>query len=126
MESLCRNIVAKPQAPPERNSSSSEFERARASSNFVRAAFIGRQLPADRAVIEELECAAIKQFLIEYQNFEGAARLITEYGFTARQFRNLIDEILAMPELASRQTFSLCAGRPAHLSLVEQIRFFAD
>jgi hypothetical protein len=103
-----------------------EVERERARGNFVRAASLARQLSLDEQTVRELQRAALSQFLAEFQNFEGAARLVKEYGFTAEELRQLVEQQLARPELVSQQTFSLFSGKPGHLSIAEQIRRFAE
>ncbi|HZS03730.1 MAG TPA: hypothetical protein VFD58_02565 [Blastocatellia bacterium] len=102
-----------------------EFYRALAERNFVRAGDLAGQLNVDAKRVRRIRRDAVRQFMAEYQNYEGAARLIAEYGLTAEEVRELADELAVRPELASKQTFSLQSGSPAHLSVAEQIRRFA-
>ncbi len=103
-----------------------EFERERARGNFVRAASLAQQLSLDEQTVRELQRAALGQFLAEFQNFEGAAKLIEDYGFTAEELHQLVEQQLARPELAAQRAFSLFSGKPEHLSIAEQIRRFAE
>jgi len=84
-----------------------EYERELERSNFVRAAHLAKQLGLAEKTIKEHQLAALTQFLIEYQNFEGAEKLIAEYKLTAQEFDILIKELLKRPELKSRKLFGL-------------------
>jgi hypothetical protein len=103
-----------------------DFYRALARRNFVRAEDLSRRLGVDEERVRRIQRDALKWFIAECQNFDAAARLCAEYNFTAEEFAALIEEILRRDELASRRTFTMRSGNPAHVSGAEQIREFAQ
>jgi hypothetical protein len=102
-----------------------DFYRELARRNFVRAVTLARELGIDQARIRHIERDAIKHFLADCQNFEGAARLAMEYRFSVDEICDLTEEVLKRPGLDSRLVFAFQAGRGTHLSVAEQIRAFA-
>jgi hypothetical protein len=102
-----------------------DFYRALGSRNFVRAAALARRLGIDEERIKRIERDALRQFIAEYQNCSAAARLCADYCITAEEFVRLTEEILGRKEFESSRTFTLRSGKPAHLSIAEQIRSFA-
>jgi hypothetical protein len=103
-----------------------DFYRALAGRNFVRAEDLSRRLDIDEERVRRIRRDALKWFIAEYQNFDAATRLCAEYCITAEEFAALIQEILKRDELASRRTFIMRSGNPAHVSVAEQIREFAQ
>jgi hypothetical protein len=102
-----------------------EFYRALGARNLVCAVHLARQLGVDEARMRRIQRAALKQFIVEYQNFEGAARLCADYHIGSEEFAELITEILQREELEKQQTCVLQAGAAAHVSVAQQIRAFA-
>lgn len=103
-----------------------EFERTLAGRNFVRAVALARELGVDAERVKGLQRDALRQFLAEYRNFQGASKLLADYGFTASELQELSEELLQRKELASERTFAWQAGKPTTLSVAEQIRNFAQ
>jgi hypothetical protein len=103
-----------------------DFYRALARRNFVRAEDLSRRLGIDEDRVRRIQRDALKWFIAEYQNFDAAAHLCAEYRITAEEFTLLIEEILKSNEMTSRLTFTMRSGNPAHVSVAEQIREFAQ
>ena len=103
-----------------------EFYRALAGRNFIRAIDLARRLDIGEERIRLIQRDALRLLIAECQNFDAAARPCAEYRFTAEEFATLMKEILKNNELASRRTFTMRSGNPAHLSVAEQIREFAQ
>lgn len=101
-----------------------EFQRALAHRHFIRALELARQLSVDEQRIRALQREVMRQFLVEYQNFDGANRLQAEYGLTAEELTVMMNELLQDKELETRTTFSWQTGKPVYLSVATQIRFF--
>ncbi len=102
------------------------FERALARRNFVHAISIAQELNLPEERIRNLQHAAFRQFVMEYQNFDGAVQLIAEYGITAAALDELSAELAQYPELQLRSTLSWQFGQPSYLSVAEQIRRFCQ
>ena len=103
-----------------------EFYRDLARRNFIRAIDLARRLGIDEERIRLIQRDALKLLIAEYQNFDAATKLCADYRITAEEFSALIEEILKRNELTSRRTFTMRSGNPAHLSVAEQIREFAQ
>jgi hypothetical protein len=103
-----------------------DFHRALARRNFVRAVEMSHRLNIDEGRVRRIQRNALKWLIAEYQNFDAAASLCVEYHFATEEFAALIEEILKRDELTSRRTFIMRSGHPAHLSVAEQIREFAQ
>ena len=103
-----------------------DFYRALAGRNFIRAVEMSRRLDSDEERVRRIRRDALKWLIAECQNFDAAARLRAEYRLTADEFAALIEEILKSNGLAARRTFTMRSGNPAHLSVAEQIREFAQ
>jgi len=103
-----------------------DFFRALAGRNFVRAVDLSRRLAVDEERVRRIQRDALKWLIAECQNFDAAARLCAEYHFSAEEFAALTEEILKHDELATRRTFAMRSGNPAHVSVAEQIREFAQ
>jgi hypothetical protein len=94
-----------------------EFYRALAQRKFVRAVTQARRLGNDED--------ALRQFLAEYQNFDGATRLCADYCISAEELSRLTAEVLKRQELEAQTTFTMQSGQLAHLSIAQQIRNYA-
>jgi hypothetical protein len=103
-----------------------EFSRTLAGRNFIRAIDLARRLDMGGERIRLIQRDALKLLIAEYQNFDAAAKLCADYCFTAEEFSALIEEVLRSKELTSRRTFTMRSGNPAHLSVAEQVREFAQ
>ena len=103
-----------------------EFYRDLARRNFIKAIDLARRLGIDEERIRLIQRDALKLLIAEYQNFDVATKLCADYRITAEEFSALIEEILKRNELTSRRTFTMRSGNPAHLSVAEQIREFAQ
>ncbi len=103
-----------------------EFQHALAKRNFVRAIELAQRLDLDEQRIRALQNDTLRQFLVEYQNFDGAARLAAEYCLTIKELVAMTDNILQEKELESHTTFSWQTGKPVYLSVAAQIRRFAS
>jgi hypothetical protein len=103
-----------------------DFYHALAKRNFVRAVELSRRLDINEERVRRIQRDALKWLIAECQNFDAAARLCAEYRFTADEFAALIEEILKSSELTLRRTFTMRSGNPAHVSVAEQIREFAQ
>ena len=103
-----------------------EFYRALAGRNFIRAIDLARRLGIGEERIRLIQRDALKLFIAEYQNFDAATELCADYCITADEFAALIEEVLKRNELTSRRTFTMRSGKPAHVSVAEQIREFAQ
>jgi hypothetical protein len=101
-----------------------EFYRALARRNFVRAVETGRALGLDEQRLRPIQHDALRQFLAEYQNFDGAARLCADYCLTAEELSALAADLIARKKLDAQTTFSQRTGRHAYLSVAAQIRAF--
>jgi hypothetical protein len=93
--------------------------------NFVRAAHLAAVSNLDAQQVRSLQRAAVRQYLEEFHNFIGAERLISEYKLSNQEVRAIVEELLSKPELAKQATFCFDRGKPAHLSVADQIRRFA-
>jgi hypothetical protein len=102
-----------------------EFYRALAQRNFVRAVTQARRLGNDEERIRRIERDALRQFLAEYQNFDGATRLCADYCISAEELSRLTAEVLKRQELEAQTTFTMQSGQLAHLSIAQQIRNYA-
>lgn len=101
-----------------------ELQKEKEARNYIRAA----QLAEQAGLAEEarsLRKAALRQFLVEFNNFDGAAELISEYGLSEAEVQEVIQEALSDGELERRRTFCFDKGKPSHLSIAEQIRRFS-
>jgi hypothetical protein len=103
-----------------------DFYRALAGRNFIRAIDLARRLGIGEERIRLIRRDALKLLIAEYQNFDAATKLCVDYRITAEEFAALIEEILKSNGLAARRTFTMRSGNPAHLSVAEQIREFAQ
>lgn len=101
-----------------------EFQRALAHRRFIRALELARQLSMDEQCVRALQREVLRQFLVEYQNFDGANRLQAEYGLTAEELTVLMNELLQDKELETQTTFSWQTGKPVYLSVATQLRLF--
>lgn len=103
-----------------------ELDHVLAKRNFVRAIRLAQELDLPEERIRDLQRAAFRQFVMEYQNFEGARQLIAAYDITAAELKELAAEAEQKPELQSRSTLSWQFGQTAYLSIAEQIRRFCN
>lgn len=103
-----------------------EFNRALAGRNFVRAVEVARELSLDEQRIRPIQLDALRQFLVEYQNFDGATRLCAEYCITSDELAALSAHLPGREKLESQTTFSLRDGRPTYQSIAAQIRTFIE
>ncbi len=72
---------------------SRELEEAIEKRNYVRAAKIAEDLGKSREEIKQFQIRAIKQFIIEYRNPQGAMDLIKTYQFKQEELRQLLQEV---------------------------------
>ena len=121
-----RGFGAAPQPAPVTKTTSvaEEVEREKERRNFVRAAHLAAQAGFDAQEARSLQRAAVRQFIEEFRNFEGAARLISEYRMNREELHEVIGEVLASPN-AEVRTFRFHKGKPTSMSLAEQVRQFA-
>jgi hypothetical protein len=103
-----------------------EFHRALVGRNFIRAIDLARRLDISEERIRLIQRDALKLLIAEYQNFDAATKLCADYCITAEELYALIEEVLRGKELTSRRTFTMRSGNPAHLSVADQIREFAQ
>jgi hypothetical protein len=101
-----------------------EFQRAMAHRHFIRALALARRLSMDEQRIRALQREVLRQFLVEYQNFDGANRLQAEYGLTAEELTVLMNELLPDKELETRTTFFWHTGKSVYLSVATQLHLF--
>lgn len=101
-----------------------EFQRALAHRRFIRALELARQLSIDEQQIRALQRDVLRQFLVEYQNFDGANRLQAEYGLTVEELTIMMNELLQDKELETRTTFSWQTGKVLYLSVANHLRHF--
>jgi Mor family transcriptional regulator len=102
-----------------------ELQKEKEARNYIRAAHLAEQA----GLLQEacsLRKAALRQFLVEFNNFDGAAELIREYGMTESEVHQLIQEILSDSQFQQQRIFCFDKGKPSHLSIVEQIRRFSQ
>lgn len=69
------------------------LEEAREKRNFVRAAKIAEELGKSQEEIKQLRFQAIKQFIMEYRNPQGAMSLIKEYQLNQEELIHLLEEV---------------------------------
>jgi hypothetical protein len=103
-----------------------DFYRALAGRNFIRAIDLARRLGIDEGRIKLIQRDALKMLIADYQNFDAATKLCADYHITPEDLATLIEEVLRCNELTSRRTFTMRSGNPAHVSVAEQIREFAQ
>ncbi|HWQ36079.1 MAG TPA: hypothetical protein VNQ79_24795 [Blastocatellia bacterium] len=103
-----------------------EFNRALAGRNFVRAVALAGELKLDELRVRRIQLDALRQFIAEYQNFDGAGRLCAEYCITADELAALAEELIGQKQSEAQPTLALQGGRAAYLSIAEQIRSFAQ
>lgn len=101
-----------------------EIEREKERRNFVRAAHLAREGGLDPVETRELEREALRQLIQEFRNFDGAARLTSDWQYPEPELRELIDESLAKPELQTLSVFCYHKGKPSQRTVVDQIRNF--
>ena len=101
------------------------FFSALSQRNYVRALALADRLNLEEERIAAIKRDAIKQFIAEYQNFDAATRLCADYCLTVEEMAELVAEILKDQELETMHSFTVQIGKPAHLSIAEQIRVFA-
>jgi hypothetical protein len=101
-----------------------EFQRALAHRRFIPALALARQLSMDEQQIRALQRDVLRQFLVEYQNFDGANRLQAEYGLTVKELTIMMNELLQDKQLETRTTFSWQTGKAVYLSVANQLRHF--
>lgn len=70
-----------------------ELEEAKEKRNFVRAAKIAKDLGKSQEEIRQLQFQAIKQFIVEYRNPQGAISLIEEYRLGQEELHHFLEEI---------------------------------
>lgn len=70
-----------------------ELEEAKEKRNFVRAAKIAEELGKPKEEVKQLQLQAIKQFIIEYRNPQGAMSLVKEYRLNQEEFLHFLEEI---------------------------------
>jgi len=101
-----------------------EFQRALAHRRFIRALALARRLSVDEQRMRALQREVLQQFLVEYQNFDGANRLQAEYGLTAEELTVLMNELLQDKEMETRTTSSWQTGKSVYWSVATQIHLF--
>jgi len=74
-----------------------EYEKNRR--NYVLAARLAKESELGGEALKELRRAAVRQFIVEYRNFEGTTLLVGEYEFTSDETRRLIADILSDPNI---------------------------
>lgn len=102
-----------------------EIEREKERRNFVRAAHLAREGGLDPDETRALEREALRLLIEEFRNFDGAARLISDWEFPENELRALIDQALTKPDLAALSVFCYHKGKPAQRTVADQIRGFA-
>ncbi len=70
-----------------------ELEEAIEKRNYVRAVKIAEDLGRSRDEIKQFQVQAIKQFIIEYRNPQGAMNLIKEYQINQEELQHLLQEV---------------------------------
>lgn len=113
-------------APSERANLWLAFNQALAGRNFVCAVEIARKLNLDEQRIRPIQMDALRQFLVEFQNFDGAAGLCADYCVRADELAALVANLPDRGRLETQTTFSYRTGGYAYVSLAAQIRAFAD
>ncbi len=71
-----------------------ELEEAKEKRNFVRAAKIAEDLGMSPEEVKKLQLQAIKQFIVEYRNPQGAITLLKEYQLNREELNHFLQEIL--------------------------------
>jgi hypothetical protein len=92
--------------------------------NFVRAAHLAAQTGVARERVRELQCKAVRQFIEELQNFEGAKKLISEYGLSLEEVRSILQSVLESPRTHTerRTCFEGKKGRMTAMTLAQRIK----
>lgn len=62
--------------------------------NFVRAALVAMQKGVSHSVVHELERNAVRHFIEDLHNFEGAKKLISDYDLSFEEVRMIIRDVL--------------------------------
>jgi hypothetical protein len=92
--------------------------------NFVRAAHLAVQYGVARDRVRELQCKAVRQFIEELHNFEGAKKLISEYDLSLEEVRTILQNVLESPRTHTEQRtcFDSKKGRMIAKTLAQRIR----
>lgn len=70
-----------------------ELEVSKERRNFVRAVNIAKVLGRPQEEIRLLQMQAIKQYILEYRNPQGAIDLIKEYQISQEELHKLLEEV---------------------------------
>lgn len=91
--------------------------------NFVRAAHLAVQNGVAREKVRELQCRAVRQFIEELHNFEGAKKLISEYDLSFEEMRTILQNILESPRTHTerRTCFDRKKGRMTAMTLAQRM-----
>jgi hypothetical protein len=92
--------------------------------NFVRAAHLAVQAGVARERVRELQCNAVRQFIEELHNFEGAKKLISEYDLSFEEMRTILQNVLESPRTRTEQRtcFDTKKGRMTAMTLGQRIK----
>jgi len=92
--------------------------------NFVRAARLAVQQGVPRENIRELQRNAVRQFIEELHNFEGAKKLISEYDLSFEEMRTLLQNVFESPRAHAEQRtcFDNKKGRMTAMTLAQRIK----
>ncbi len=101
----------------------SEFEEAIRGKNYARAVAIAKSKGEPFQEIKDLQRKALKEFILESRNPQGACALLEEYQFNEKEIDQLIREILEEARqggLLDKRQYDIKTKR--YLSLEEWIR----
>jgi hypothetical protein len=100
-----------------------ELEEAIRDKNYARAVSIAESIAKPANEVEELQKEAIRQFIVEYRNPQGALALAEEYRFTREDLNQLLTDILKEAEekkILEKRQFDIKTMR--YLTLAEWIK----
>jgi len=105
----------------------SELEEAIRERNFARAVMIAESKGESKQEIKTLQQKAIKEFILENRNPQGAKSLAEEYHFSKEDIEQLIKEILEEAKgkgISDKRQYDIKTKR--YLTLEEWIREYFE
>jgi hypothetical protein len=92
--------------------------------NLVRAAHVAMENGAPREKVRELQSNAIRQFIEQLHNFEGAKELVSSYGLNDDEVRMILQKIMQNPRSHTESTtwFNRKNGKMVASTLAQRIQ----
>ena len=92
--------------------------------NLVRAAHVAIEKAVAREKVRELQLDAIRQFIEQLHNFEGAKELVSSYGLSNDEVRTILQQILQNPRSHTESItwFNGKKGRMVATTLAQRIQ----